>query len=116
MKLAIVGSRNYDNYDNFKVIVDQYLDKNGIPLEIISGGCKGVDKLAEKYARELDIPFKSFEADWNKYGRSAGPLRNTQIIEYCTHVLALPTKGSVGTLDTIRKAQKISKDVKIVNV
>lgn len=45
MKIAIVGSRNI-NVDN----IEKYLPEN--ITEIISGGAKGVDTCAKKYALE----------------------------------------------------------------
>ena len=116
IRLAIVGCRDYTNYDNFKTIVDQYINEIGYPSEIVSGGCRGVDKPAETYANNLNIPTKIFEADWAKYGKGAGPLRNDQMVEYCTHVLALPSKNSVGTLNTIAKAKNKARILKVVNI
>jgi hypothetical protein len=104
--LGIVGSRYYNDYDNFKVIMDQWKQNNIIITEIVSGGADGVDSLAEKYATEYNIPCKVFKANWSKYGRSAGPIRNTEIVKICTHILALPGPDSIGTYDTISKAKK----------
>jgi len=106
MILGIVGTRRFDDYDKFKEIVDNYLEFQGIrPELIVSGGAPGIDSLAEQYAQNKDIPIKIYPADWDKYGRRAGPIRNTQIVDACTHLLALPDSKSIGTLDTIKKAE-----------
>ena len=105
MKLAIVGSRNFNNSPEFSLIVGDWIRENGPPLEIISGGAAGVDTLAEHFARGNNIPFIIYPADWQRYGKSAGHRRNTQIIDHSTHLLALPGPRSIGTWDSIRKAQ-----------
>lgn len=115
-KLAIVGGRTFTDYVAFEKIVDAHIQKIGIPILIISGGAQGVDTLTERYATEHDIPIKEFKPDWEKYGRAADPIRNTDIIKESTHVLALPTKESVGTHDSINKDRKMNKKLLVVNV
>lgn len=116
INLAIVGGRDYADYTNFKIIVDEYIKEIGTPSKIISGGAMGVDTMAEKYANENNIPITVLKPDWNKLGKKAGILRNTDIIEASTHVLALPTQKSVGTHDSINKAKKLNKELKVVSV
>jgi len=116
-KLAIVGGRDYKDYDNFKKITDAYIKKIGMPPSvIISGGASGVDTMAEKYAKENKIETIILKPDWNKLGKAAGIIRNTDIINEATHVLALPTNKSVGTYDSIDKAKKLNKELEIVQV
>lgn len=116
MKLAIVGGRDYKDYNKFKGIVDNFIEEYGTPIEIISGGASGVDTMAALYARENGIILTEFKPDWAKYGKKAGILRNTDIINESTHVLALPTEKSVGTYDSINKAKKFDKILKVIHV
>ena len=109
MNLAIVGSRFFNNYNKFKEIVDQYIVDNGFPNKLVSGGAKGVDTMAERYAKEYDIPIEVFKPEWDKLGKKAGIVRNTDIINNATHVLALPSKKSIGTFDSINKAKQQMK-------
>ena len=113
MILGIVGSRDYNDYNTFCTIVDNYLDGRK-PQKIISGGCTGVDTLAERYAKDHGIQIQVFSADWKTHGRAAGPLRNTQIVNEITDLLALPTSKSVGTHDTIIKAKRKLRESHIV--
>jgi hypothetical protein len=110
MNLAIVGSRIFNNYEKFCEIVDNYINENGKPEFIISGGADGIDFFAELYADKYNIEKKIYEAFWDEFGDAAGPIRNTKIINHCTHVLAMPIKASRGTNDTIKKA-KIKKKI-----
>jgi hypothetical protein len=110
IRLAIVGSRNYTDYKEFVKIINDIVGRIGVPPDIIvSGGATGVDALAERYAIDNKIEFKVFPADWKTYGRKAGPIRNTQIVNDATHVIALPSKESKGTYDTIRKARTLKR-------
>lgn len=76
MKWLVVGSRSFTNYLRLKEI----LDKENKPDLIISGGAKGADKLAERYAKENNINFQEFKADWGTYGKKAGYLRNIEMV------------------------------------
>lgn len=115
MNLGIVGGRDYTNYQNFKKIVDDYIKNNGKISKIISGGAKGVDSMAEIYAKDNNIPIEIYKPNW-KLGKSAGIQRNTDIVNNCTHLLALPTEKSVGTYDSIRKANIKKISITIVKV
>lgn len=113
MHLAIVGSRTYDDVRTFQSLVDDWICKHGRPATIISGGARGVDTLASLYARENSIPLRVFQADWKTHGRAAGPLRNQQIVDVCTHVLAFPSEKGRGTQDTIRRARASGREVTV---
>ena len=78
--LLVAGSRSFNNYSLLKEKLD-YLLKNQISKEIhiVSGGAKGTDTLAERYAREKGYQLHIFPADWNSFGKSAGYLRNKQM-------------------------------------
>lgn len=81
-------------------------------IEIISGHAKGADSLGEKYADEHNLKCTIFEANWKKYGRAAGPIRNSQMLEYAKQenplVVAFWDGESHGTKDTITKAKKLN--------
>ncbi len=112
MKLAIVGSRTFTEYQCLYEAVNS-LSECHIE-EIISGGARGTDSLAERYARENGIPVKVFRPDWDGQGKSAGFIRNKQIIDACTHVIAFWDGKSKGTEHSIRLAEKQGKPVKVI--
>ena len=114
-KVAIVGDRNYSNYDFFKRIIDTYKRKFGISF-IISGGATGVDSMAERYAKENEISFTVFVAEWSQYGKSAGPRRNLKIAEVCDVMIAFLKEGSKGTANSISLAKRLNKPVLIINI
>lgn len=112
MNIAIVGSRSFTDYQEFMSWVESSFIYSGIDrtrLKIISGGAKGADSLAERYAKEYNIPFKSIVPDWDKYGKKAGFLRNADIVANCSGVIAFWDGRSKGTLHTIQLAIKAGK-------
>jgi hypothetical protein len=109
MKIAVIGSRSFKDYDLLKVTLDQYKIKL-----LISGGAKGADTLALKYAEEHDIPFKVFEPDWKAYQRAAGHHRNRQMVDACDFVLAFWDGVSRGTLQAINYAKSSGKSADVV--
>lgn len=104
MKLAIVGSRNFKDYNLLSNCVD-ILCKAFNVIEIISGGAAGADTLAERYAKKNKIPIKIFYPEWKKYGLKAGYIRNKLIIERANYVIAFPLDDSKGTWITINLAK-----------
>jgi len=79
---------------------------------IVSGGAKGADALAEKYAKDRNIKIKVFPAEWKKYGKGAGPIRNRQMLDFVSQkesplVVAFWNGKSRGTKNTIETARKM---------
>lgn len=112
MKIAIIGSRAFSDYEMLSSFLNEFLKNNQInPEEIVSGGAKGADTLAEKFALENNIETVIFNPDWEQFGRNACSARNTQIVEYSDIVFAFWDGKSPGTKDSITKAEKLGKTV-----
>ena len=104
LKLIIAGSRSIEDYDKLKDIF------NTLPypvIEIVDGMARhGVDMLGVKLANELSIPLKEFPADWDKYKKPAGMIRNKEMSVYANGLLALWNGVSPGTKDIINRMKK----------
>lgn len=100
MKLAVIGSRVYPNYAQIYQVI------SCLPpdTEIVSGGARGVDYIAKKAAQINLLPYKEFPAEWEIYGKAAGFMRNSLIVDYCEGLIAFWDGESRGTLDSILKA------------
>jgi hypothetical protein len=72
--------------------------------------------LAATYAEEHRIPLIVFEADWNKHGKRAGFIRNTDIVMESDMIVAFWDGKSRGTADTIAKAKTLKKPTLIIYV
>jgi hypothetical protein len=106
MKLAIVGSREFTDYNLLeKTILQKY---NNIEA-IVSGGAIGTDKLAERFANKHGIPTIIHKPDWKTYGKSAGYIRNKLIVDDCDEVIAFWLNQSKGTKLTIDIAKEKGK-------
>jgi hypothetical protein len=111
MRLAIVGSREWKRLDWIDAFVD-YLASGTV---VITGGARGVDKTAEKSALAKGLEVRVFPADWDKYGKGAGFIRNQQIVDACDAVVAFWDGESNGTKDTLKKASAAKKPTFIFN-
>jgi len=110
MKLGIVGSRTFNDYDKLKQVLSEKL-----PFVLISGGAEGADSLAERFADENKLEKVIHLPNWNGEGKAAGFIRNARIVEDCDELVAFWDGVSRGTRDTIRKARKKGISVTIVN-
>ena len=116
-KIGIVGSRNFTDYEKFCksiFLVLQNWNINIKDITIISGGAAGADTLAEIFASKYNLAIEIYKPDWKKYGKSAGIIRNTDIVKNSTHIIAYPSREGRGTQDTIKKAQAKNIPVKIL--
>lgn len=83
-------------------------------MELISGGAPGADSLGERFATEMQFPVKLFPADWDTYGTAAGPIRNRQMAEHATHLIAFWDGISHGTRNMIDVANEFKREVHVV--
>ena len=112
MRVAIVGSRDIaDREEYWYSKICENIPKNC--TEIVSGGAEGIDTLGRRYAEEYGLLLKEFLPEYEKYGKSAAYLRNTQIVEYAHMVLAFWDGKSKGTADTIIKCYQMNKPVEV---
>ena len=109
MKVAVIGSRTFSDYK----LVKETLSTINITL-LVSGGAMGADSLGEQYANLNKIPTKIFYPDWKKYGKKAGFIRNSDIIKESEMVIAFWDGKSKGTLDSIKKAEELNKNILII--
>lgn len=112
MKIAIVGSRSFDDYEYLKKTLIWFCEVETID-RIISGGAKGADTLAKRYAAEHAIPLKEHLPNWNLYGKSAGFIRNKLIVADCDELIAFWNKISNGTAHAVKLAEEFRKPVHI---
>jgi len=115
-KLIISGSRNFTNFTYFVEQIENIIVKNNLNvIEIIHGCARGTDTLAERYGIEKSIPIVHYPADWLKYGKSAGPMRNKIMCYYGDFLIAFYSGGR-GTRNAIENIKLLNKPYYIVNV
>ncbi len=115
IRLIVAGGREFNNYSLLKNKLDFYLQNtDNKDIEIVSGKARGADSLGERYAKENNIKIVEFPADWDSHGKSAGHIRNTQMREYSTHLVAFWDGKSKGTANMIQIAKKANLVVVVV--
>jgi hypothetical protein len=120
MRVLVCGSRNYIGTEaSFNVcsILDE-LRRTYDDLIIIEGGATGVDTHAFAYAHQFKIPYMHFPAQWDKYGKAAGPIRNKQMLDEGkpNMVIAFLAKDSRGTANMIKQARDAGVEVKVIDI
>ena len=114
MRLAVVGSRNCNDYDLVATTLAHYLDRYGKSLVIISGGAIGADKLAARFAKEHDLELIEYLPDWEKFGKAAGFKRNWLIWEEAEAGVAFWDGVSKGTAHSFRISKQQHKPLHVV--
>ena len=109
MKLAIIGSRSL-KIENLSGYITEDV------TEIVSGGAKGVDSAAAKYAKEQGIPLTEFLPNYASYKRAAPLKRNEEIAKYADEALAFWDGASKGTIYTIELFKKLGKKVTVIKM
>jgi len=113
MKLIIAGSRHLDEKFVCDILISLRNEGGEIleATEIVSGTARGADGAGEKYASLYGIPVKRFPADWNTYGRAAGPIRNREMAEYADALLLIWDGKSRGSANMKGEMERRSKNV-----
>jgi len=106
MKVIIAGSSSI--FD--PAVLEQAIEASGFHITtVISGRCQGVDILGERWAERMRIPVLPFPANWRRYGRSAGPIRNLEMAKQADAVLVVWDGQSPGA----KNMQDIARDRKM---
>lgn len=106
-RVIIAGGRYFSDYELLQEKCDAFLqDKTGEDIVIISGHASGADALGERYAEEKGYKIETYTADWKKYGRAAGPIRNEQMANIANALIVFWDGKSRGTKSMINLAKK----------
>lgn len=113
IRVLVCGSRHFNDYK----LLEKTLDGFDI-TEIIEGEARGADSLARDYAFKRDILLRAYPADWERYNKVAGPIRNKQMLVEGQPELVIAFRGenSRGTQNMIDQAKKAGIPVEIVEI
>ena len=112
MRVLICGGRNFnDDGLMMDTMIDINIEFNGIDV-IIDGDCRGADKLGGEWAEYMNIEREIYPANWNKYGKSAGYKRNTQMLVEGKPDLVVAFPGGKGTAMMIKIARDAGVEVR----
>lgn len=118
-RVIVTGSRNWADWEKlYAALMDEYRGWSYDTMTVVHGGCPtGADAMAEQWVKHHNLFAKSdiYEADWEQYGRAAGPIRNQRMVDDGADiVLAFPLGGSRGTWDCVRRAGLAGLEVRII--
>lgn len=124
-KIAIIGSRNVVDPEGVKLIMENrfkwaaFLPKvrERQWIKIIHGGAKGVDQIADKFAKKYNYEVQVIIPDYGKFGGKAAPhIRNREIINEADTVLAFWDGKSKGTKSGIDYAKSRNKQIEVIPI
>lgn len=115
--LIVAGGRDYNDCD--RIVQELFaLTTNELKefqVEIIHGAARGADQQADIAARRLNLTRHPCPAEWDKHGKSAGPIRNRKMGDVAHGLLVFWDGESKGTADMIKYMRLLNKDVRIIN-
>lgn len=117
MRVLVCGSRHFEDSRLLYDALDEIKWQKGITT-IISGGARGADTLAERYAENENLEMEVYPANWEKFGKSAGPIRNGEMLIHGKPdlVVAFLAKNNRGTKNMIEQAEKAGVPVHVVQI
>lgn len=113
MRILVCGDRNWSN----KEAIRRELEKFPKGTTIIHGAARGADTLGGIVAKELGFEIEEYPADWNKYGKMAGSIRNRQMLDANPDlVLAFhhALSQSKGTKDMVQISREAGVEVRVI--
>ncbi len=115
IKVLVCGGRNYHNYDQLEDELNLIWRAYG-DFEIIHGCAKGADSLADKYGIQHGLRIHRYPADWDKYGKAAGLIRNEQMLEDGKPDIVIAFPGGRGTAHMVRLAQNAEIGIEVIKI
>ena len=111
MRVLVCGGRTYNNRTLMEETLNRF-NKEGSSLDlIITGGASGADALAAEIAFKWGTPLAIYPAQWDSYGKGAGPIRNGWMLEFGQPDLVVAFSGGRGTANMIKQAREAGVNV-----
>jgi len=101
--ILVTGGRKFKKRSILYLALDELLLQHK-EVEIIHGGATGADTLAGEWAYSRNMPVRIYLADWDSYGRAAGPIRNKEMLEDGKPDLVVAFPGGFGTNNMVEQA------------
>ena len=115
-RLVVAGSRNFNDYSLLCTTLNEVVGelKSEYNVTIVSGTANGADKLGEKYAEKHGLKIERHPANWGRYGRGAGPIRNAEMVKESDGVVVFWNGESSGAKNIIDCAKAENHLLKVV--
>lgn len=106
----VCGGRKYKDKSSLFEVLDALYEEKRFNA-IVQGGARGADAIAKNWAEVRGVHCKTVEAEWNRFGRSAGRIRNVQMLHEFDPVIVVAAPGGAGTAHMCREARKAHKQI-----
>lgn len=113
-RVIIAGGRDFADYTPLSKTMDEYLSGISDDISIVCGQARGADTLGEQYAKEHGYDVHYFPAEWKRYGKAAGYIRNTEMAKNADALVGFWDGASLGTKHMIATAEQLHLDVHVV--
>jgi hypothetical protein len=106
VRILVTGSRDWLDDIIIELVLTALVESNPSEHTLVVGGARGADQKAQECAEKLGMTVELFPAEWDKYHKAAGPIRNKQMVDSGADIcLAFLNKGSKGGKDCATRAQ-----------
>ena len=112
MRVLVCGGRDYENADRVSEVLSRIFAERG-GVHLIHGDARGADRCAATWGEQNLMPGRvhSYPANWKAFGRSAGPIRNRQMVEEGKPDLVVAFPGGKGTANMVKLAREANVEV-----
>lgn len=113
MKVIIAGSRNITDYN----MIEQIINKSKFNItEVVCGCAIGVDRVGQQWAKNNSIKIEEMPANWNRHGRAAGPIRNSEMAKYADAAIIIWDGKSPGSKNMIDQMKRLNKPYELYDL
>lgn len=112
-RVIIAGGRDFKDYNYLAKTMDNLLSNIKGDITVVCGKAKGADTLGEQYAKERGYLVQYFPANWDRYGKAAGYIRNTEMAKNADALVAFWDGESLGTRHMIEIAKTRGLKVRV---
>lgn len=113
-RIIIAGTRTFSDYELLRKVMSQTFGSLSMQeireMKIVSGGCQGADMIGETFAHNNGLICVRFPANWNLYGKKAGPIRNEEMAKYASETYGIliafwdgKSRGTKNMIDTAKE-------------
>lgn len=114
--ILVSGSRDWTDVETIHAVLQRWVGRALVPVVIMHGDCPtGADRIANDWAEAKGIKVDRHPAQWEKYGKAAGPIRNTEMVRTRPRIALLfrrnHSRGTTDTLERLRAMEKVDYEL-----
>lgn len=112
-RVIIAGSRNFNDFELLEKKMLFFL-QNKKNVVVLCGGARGADELGRQFAEKHGFMIEMFPADWKKFGKRAGVVRNREMAQSASGCVVFWNGSSRGSANMIEEAKRAGVPLRVV--